>query len=106
MAITNTRLTTTDATTVFSAVESQEAVVVIYLCNTSGNSVNINMYVLPGDGSTAASVDSQIYSDLQLTANDTYVISTEKLILDKFDEVIAEANIADCVTVTVSSVVL
>jgi len=45
-----------------------------------------------------------VYSQIELTANDTYVISTEKLILDNSDLVEVEANIADCITVTVSSI--
>ena len=100
MAITNTRLSTTSPTTVFTAV-GQQAITVLYLCNTTGSTVTTNVYVNNGG---ASDDDNTIYSLLELTANETYVISTEKLILDDSDLVIADANIADSVTVTVSSI--
>lgn len=102
MALSNTRLTTTSSTRVFQA-SGQEVITVIYLCNTSGSTVSANVYAVSQDGSTGGYTGNQIYSDLELTANDTYVISTEKLILDDLDEIEVSANIADCVTVTVSS---
>jgi len=100
MAITNTRLSTINPTTVFTAV-GQQAITVLYLCNTTGSTVTTNVYVNNGG---ASDDDNTIYSLLELTANETYVISTEKLILDDSDLVIADANIADSVTVTVSSI--
>jgi hypothetical protein len=51
-----------------------------------------------------AAFDNQVYSAVELTANDTYVISQEKIILDSGDLVDVEANVADCITVTVSSI--
>lgn len=103
MAITNTRLTTTDPTTVFQAV-GQQAITVMYITNTTANTVSFNMFVINSDDSVGAAFDNQVYSNLQLTANDTYVISQEKLILDNGDLIDVEANIADCITVTVSSI--
>jgi len=103
MAITNTRLTTTDSTRVFQA-SSVEAITVMYLCNTSASTVTVDVYCIDSDDSTAGSVDNTIYSQLQLTANDTYVIDTEKLILDVSDEIEVEADTADAITVTVSSI--
>lgn len=102
MALRNTRLTNTTPIQVFQAT-SQEVVTVIYLCNTSGSTVSCNVYAVSQDGSTGGYTGNQIYSNLELTANDTYVISTEKMILDALDEIEVSANIADTVTVTVSS---
>ena len=51
-----------------------------------------------------AAFAGRVSIQIELTANDTYVISTEKLILDNSDLVEVEANIADCITVTVSSI--
>lgn len=103
MAITNTRLTTTDPTTVFQAV-GQQAITVIYVTNTTATPVAFNMFVINSDDSVGAAFDNQVYSAVELTANDTYVITQEKLILDNNDLIDVEANIADCITVTVSSI--
>ena len=45
MALTNTRLDTTDPTTVFDAVGAQ-AITVIYLCNTTASVVLVNVFVI------------------------------------------------------------
>jgi hypothetical protein len=102
MAITNTRLTTTDPTRVFQAA-GQEVVTAIYICNNTGNTVYVDVYLINSDDSTAGSEDNIIYSQLELTANETYVISTERLILDASDEIECEASVANQITVTVSS---
>ena len=103
MAITNTRLTTTNPTTVFEAV-GQQAITTLYLCNTTASPVSFNMFVINSADSVGAAFDNMVYSSIELTANDTYVVDIEKLILDNGDLVDVEANVADCVTVTVSSI--
>lgn len=102
MAIRNTRLTDTLPTQVFQAA-GQEVVTVIYFCNTSGSAATVNIYCINSDDSSGAALTNQIYSELEITANDTYVMSTEKLILDSSDEIEVEANVANAITVTVSS---
>ena len=106
MAITNTRLTTTTPTTVFEAVGHQA-----YLCNTTGTDVSVNVFAINSDDSVGAAFENMIYNQILLTAGsgnigDTYVISTERLILDNGDLIDVEANIANCVTVTVSSIAI
>lgn len=103
MAITNTRLTTTTPTTVFEAV-GQQAITVMYITNTTSTTLSFNMFVINSDDSVGSAYDNMVYSAVELTANDTYVISQEKIILDDGDLIDVEANIADCVTVTVSSI--
>lgn len=107
MAIINTRLTDTLPIRVFQS-SGQEVVSVIYICNTgtSAGNVGVNVYCVNSDDSTAGSLDNIIYSQLQIPENDTYVISTEKLILDNGDEIEVEANVANVITVTVSSFVI
>jgi hypothetical protein len=105
MAITNTRLTTTNPTTVFEAV-GQQAITTIFLCNTTATPVSFNMFAINSDDSTGAAYENMIYSAIELTANDTYVLDVEKLILDSGDLVDIEANVADCITVTVSSIAI
>ena len=103
MAITNTRLSTTNSTLVFTAV-GQQAITVMYICNTSAGPAQVNVFCIDSSDSSGPSNDNTIYSQLEVTANDTYVISTEKLILDNGDVIEIQANVADAVTVTVSSI--
>lgn len=103
MAITNTRLATTASTPVFTAV-GQQAITVLYICNTSAGDARVNVFCIDSSDSSGPSNENTIYSQLEVTANDTYVISTEKLILDNGDFIEIEANVADAVTVTVSSI--
>lgn len=105
MAITNTRITTTDPTSVFLATAT-EAITVVYICNTSSSTVVVDVYCINGDDSSAGSLDNIIYSQLAITANDTYVIDTEKLILNANDELDVETDTPDSITVTVSSIVV
>jgi hypothetical protein len=107
MAITNTTLTSTTPTTVFQAA-GQQAITVMYICNTGNVDVTCNVYC--ANNGSSSSTDNMIYNQLLITAGntassgDTYVISTEKLILDNGDFVDVEANVANVVTVTVSSI--
>lgn len=103
MAIRSTRLLDTNPTQVFLAA-GQQAITVMYICNTTSGTVNVNVNVINDDDSTASGIDNRIYSDLQITANDTYVLSTEKLILDDGNEIEVTADVSDAVTVTVSSI--
>lgn len=102
MAINNTRLFTTAATTVFTSV-GQQAITTMYICNTTGSDVAVNVYCINSSDSSGPSNDNKIYSALEITANDTYVISTERIMLDNNDMIDVESNVADAVTVTVSS---
>lgn len=103
MAIRSTRLLDTNPTQVFLAV-GQQAITVMYLCNTTGGTVNVNVNVINDDDSTGSGIDNRIYSYLQITANDTYVISAEKLILDDGNEIEVTSDTGDAVTVTISSI--
>jgi hypothetical protein len=108
MAITNTQLTTTGPTTVFQAV-GQQAITVMYICNTSASAVSCNVYVLDSTVSNTVSNTNMVYNQLELTAGgagtgDTYVIDNEKIILDNNDSIKIEANIANSISVTVSSI--
>lgn len=102
MAITNTPLTNTDLTRVFQAV-GQQIISVVYLCNHGNSAVAVNVHCINSDDSSAGSADNIIYSQLEIESQDTYVISTEKLILDNSDELEVQANVAGSITVTVSS---
>lgn len=103
MAIISTYLTTTSDTMVFEAV-GQQVVTTVYLCNTSGSTVTANLYLVNGtDSSIFVGPENQIYSNLELQSGNTYVMSTEKLILDDLNQIRVSANIGNAVTVTVST---
>lgn len=103
MAIINTRLNDTNPTQVFRSAGS-EVVTTIYICNNTASDVQVNVYCVSDDGSTGGSSDNIIYSELQVTSHDTYVISTEKLVLDDQDYIQVQANVSNAITVTVSSI--
>jgi hypothetical protein len=103
MAITNTRIDSTNPTTVFDAV-GQQAITVMYICNTTATTCSVNVFVINSADSTGAAFSNTVYSELELTGNETYVMSLEKLILNDNDLIEVEANIAECITVTVSSI--
>jgi hypothetical protein len=103
MAITSTRLFDTNPTTVFTAV-GQQAITVMYICNTTAGNVSVNVNCISSDDSSSSSPDNRIYSDLLITSNDTYVIDSEKIILDNNDIIEVEASDGDAITVTVSSI--
>jgi predicted component of type VI protein secretion system len=105
MAITNTRLTTTDSTEVFRAAEDT-AITTVYICNTTANPVTVQVYLIADDGSSGGSDLNTIYSDLEVTAHDTYVMNTEKLVLGSDDYMEVEANVSNSITVTVSSIAI
>ena len=105
MAIRNVRLSTTGPTVAFQAV-GQQAITVMYICNTSGTDATVNVYCIDSGDSTGSGDDNMIYSELSVTAHDTYVIDMEKIILNSGDSIEVEANIADVITVTTSSIAI
>jgi hypothetical protein len=101
MAINNTRLTGSAASSIYTSSNSS-AITTIHLCNTTGATVTCNVYIVPS-GSTAGS-NTAIYTNLSLTAQNTYVIYAEKFILDNGDTIQANCSAANSVTATISSI--
>ena len=100
MAIQNTILTTSYSSVYTSTGDS--ATTVIYLCNTSSSPVKVDMCAVPSGGSAGAG--NQIYKELEILANDTYIIDVEKLILEDGDSLQAKDDTGSVTTVTVSYV--
>lgn len=100
MAITNTKINT-GSTAVYTS-SGDNAIVVAYFCNTSTNPVMFSVHAVPAGG--AASGDNLIYANVNLTANDTYIMDTEKLILSDGDSVWATSTEDDAIVVTVFDV--
>lgn len=101
MAIKNTQLTSTSVLQVFSATV-QTALTTVIFCNVSPTtSTSINVYAVPFGSSPIPG--TQIMKSLPLAAGDTFVLDTERLILEQNDSIWAQAAVGNCITVTVSS---
>ena len=101
MAIANTLLTTLDGNIYVSSGAS--AITAVYICNagTTGTET-VNLYAVPSGGTVSAI--TQIYQNLSVTQGDTYVIDTEKLILDDGDYLSANCSANAACVITVSSI--
>jgi hypothetical protein len=98
MSIINTSVTTTAANIYASSGNS--ATTVIHLCNYTNSGATANVWVVP-KGLTANSM-TMIYSNVSLTAQNTLVVDTEKLILSDGDAIMANASVNGAVSATVS----
>jgi hypothetical protein len=78
------------------------ALVVGYFCNTDANAVMVNVHAV-GAGDTA-SADNLIYNRINITSLDTYVIDSEKLILDNGESLWASATTPDVVIATANTI--
>lgn len=76
------------------------AVTVIYICNDSASPITVQIYVVPNGGSASAS--TRIIKDLAIAAGDTYVMDTERLVLDNGDSIRAIASTTSVAYATVS----
>lgn len=103
MAITNTQLTNTSVLRVFQAV-NQTALTTVVFCNVSATTnTMVNVFAVPYGSAINAS--TQIMNLLPLAAGDTFVLDTERFILETNDSIWAQSTASNCVTVTVSSLV-
>lgn len=90
MAFHNTQLTNI-ATPIFTSINVSNAITVIYICNTGATSVLFNIFAV--SSGNVASYNNVIYHSVPLTTNDTYVIDTEKLILEAGDSLWANLTV-------------
>lgn len=108
MAISNTRLTTTATTPVYTSV-GNNALTTMIACNTgvidltdeTVNASALTVYFVPnggviGDGTT-------VVKSLNIPAGETVFFSDEKVILSNGDSIVAEASDANLITITVST---
>jgi hypothetical protein len=108
MAISNTRLTTTTPTTVYSS-NGNNAITTIVVCNTGAvdlsdetvNACNLTMYFVPNLGSAVD--ETTVVKNLTVPAGETVFFSDEKVILGTGDFISAQASTENLLTVTVSS---
>ena len=79
MAITNFQVGTGLGSAAYTA-SAESAVTVIYITNKSSTDGTVDVYVTPNGG--AVSENFKIYNSLTIKAQDTYIIDTEKMILE------------------------
>ena len=79
MAITNFQVAVNTSTEAFEAT-ADTAVTVIYITNKTDNDGTVDVYVTPNGASVSA--NHLVYSQLTIKARDTYIIDTEKMILE------------------------
>ena len=101
MAIQNTRLTNGTAANIFAS-SGSSAITTIHLCNTTGATITCNVYLVTGSG-IIASANNAIYTNVSITAQNTYIVYAEKFILANGDSIRANSSAADSITATVSS---
>ena len=79
MAITNFQVAATTGSAAFTA-SADTAVTVIYITNKTDGDGTIDVYVTPNG--VSATANHLVYSQLTIKARDTYIIDTEKMILE------------------------
>lgn len=99
--ITNTLVASATTTQVFLA-NGQHALTTIIFCNTSASDdTTLNVYVVPlGSNANPA---TQIMKAVSIPAGETFVLDTERLILENGDAIYAQATVDQVITATVSS---
>ena len=101
MSIKSTMLSGTSPDTIYQST-GQTAVTTTYFCNVSLGMLTINVHLVPAGG--IAAPENLIYWALEIDANDTFIIDTERLILDSGDSIVALASGPGSIVATVSYV--
>jgi len=102
MALKNTTLGEA-AASLYTSIDSVNAVIVAYFCNTHPtDTVQFTVYAVPSG--SAADMTTVIYNDVNLTSGDTYVLDTERLILDNGDGLYASASIGESIIATINTI--
>jgi hypothetical protein len=79
MAITNYQVVTNYDNAAFTA-SAETAVTVIYITNKTDGDGTVDVYVVPNGGSVGEPF--KVYTQLTIPARDTYILDTEKMILE------------------------
>jgi hypothetical protein len=99
MSIKSTTLTST-AANLLAGSTGERAVTVIYLYNSDSAAVDVSLHAVPSGGTADAS--NLIYGNLSITAGDTYIVDSEKMLLDDGDGIYASAGTDNVVIATIS----
>lgn len=88
MALKSTVLTNTPSS-IYTSVGSS-VITLIYFCNVGTKAAEFNLYVVPAGLSW--NEERAIYYGVQVTEKDTYLMDTEKLVLENGDAVFAKVS--------------
>jgi hypothetical protein len=102
--LTATNLSTTGATTIFTA-SQESAVTCLIFCNTSNADTNITVWAVPNSGGNVGTsgTANMILNTLTVSSQDTFVMDMEKLVLSVNDTIVAQASIANNISAVVST---
>lgn len=101
MSIQSTAVDVTVGNIYVSTGADGNVVSVAYFCNRSAGTTSFTLHLVPAGGSATA--NNIVYSNKTLTANDTYIMELEKIILSSGDMLQASANTANAIVATVST---
>lgn len=96
-------ITTANVTTTVSNIYTSSGNTVMsvaYFCNYSTSPAQITVHLVPSGSS--ANVLNRIYSNVSITAGDTLVVETEKIIFGNNDTLQANASVNNAINATVS----
>lgn len=89
-----------NTTTTLYTSSGTTAVTVIYIVNDSASPITLQLYVVPSGGSATAA--TRVVKDLAIAAGDTYIMDTERLVLDNGDTIRAAASVTGVSYSTIS----
>jgi hypothetical protein len=100
MTIRNTQIATIP-TQVFLA-DGQQAITTMIFCNITTQTNLLSVYAVPFGSN--ADITTQIIQDVEIPAAETFVMDTERLILEDNDSIFALSLFNNGITATISSV--
>ena len=100
--ITNRRISSTTTTQIFVS-SGQSAVTTALFCNNSTSTVALNVFIVPY-GQNASSQVNQILNSVIIPPTETFVLDTERFILEDKDAIYASINVNGAIISTISSV--
>ena len=100
MAIQNTQVNSI-ATQIFLA-NGQQAVTTMLFCNVSTSTTELNVFAVPYGSNAGQS--TQIINAVLIPPTETFVMDTERLVLENLDAIYAQTSIPLSITATISSV--
>ena len=91
MAITNKAVTNSTATSIYTS-SGNSAVSTVHFYNSTGSALSANLYVVPSG--FVANTTNQIYGNVSITAQNTFVIDREKFVLSAGDALFANGSVS------------
>lgn len=101
--ITNSKISNTSTTQVFLAT-GQQAITTMLFCNVATTTTAyLDVFVVPFGQNPGGTAPNQIMSKVMLPPTETFVLDTERLILEDNDAIYAQTSAPNTIVCTVSS---